>query len=98
MWANYAAFKSLPQDPLKIECVAHPSQEGLDNAILYPSLSFSGIAEDSAFLSTLRSSHFDVAVHEVYEMSSVAIFEVKYLQWFLTCLNVLFCGTYYIFS
>ncbi|WKX94770.1 hypothetical protein Q1695_011774 [Nippostrongylus brasiliensis] len=35
-----------------------------------------GVLEDGDFLNLLRSFNFDVAIHEVYEMSSVAIFEL----------------------
>ncbi|KIH50898.1 hypothetical protein ANCDUO_19020, partial [Ancylostoma duodenale] len=35
-----------------------------------------GILEDTAFLNSLREYKFDVALHEVYELAAVAIFEM----------------------
>ncbi|EYC44792.1 hypothetical protein Y032_0449g1656 [Ancylostoma ceylanicum] len=36
---------------------------------------FKGILEDTPFLNSLREQRFDVALHEVYEIAAVAIFE-----------------------
>ncbi|EPB71937.1 hypothetical protein ANCCEY_08978 [Ancylostoma ceylanicum] len=37
---------------------------------------FKGILEDTPFLNSLREQRFDVALHEVYEIAAVAIFEM----------------------